>query len=144
MPTIKREKIVPYSPQQMFELVNRVEDYPKFVPYCKSATILSQLPDELRVQLEFAKGALHKSFTTCNRLQENKMIHVRLIDGPFEQLEGFWQFDATPEGCHVSLNMEFEFSNKLMAIMFGPVFNTVANTLVDVFCQHAGEVFKTA
>jgi ribosome-associated toxin RatA of RatAB toxin-antitoxin module len=143
MPTIKREKIVPYSPQQMFELVNKVEDYPQFVPYCKSAVILEQMPEELHVQLEFAKGALHKSFTTRNRLQENKMIHMRLIDGPFEQLEGFWQFEETPEGCHITLDMEFEFSNKWVGMMFGPVFNTVANTLVDVFCERAKQIFKT-
>jgi ribosome-associated toxin RatA of RatAB toxin-antitoxin module len=143
MPLIKREKIVPYSVPQMFQLVNAVEDYPKFVPYCKSATILQQMPDELQARLEFAKGALYKSFTTCNRVQENKMIHVRLIDGPFERLEGFWQFDAVPEGCHISLNMEFEFSNKFIAMMFGPVFNTVANTLVDVFCERAEQIFTT-
>lgn len=143
MPIIKREKTVPYSPQQMFDLVNGVEDYPKFVPYCKSAILLSQTEDEQHAQLEFSKGALHKSFTTCNRLQINKMIHVRLVDGPFERLEGFWQFDETPEGCHIMLNMEFEFSNKWVGMMFGPVFNTVTNTLVDVFCERAKQIFET-
>lgn len=142
MPTIKREKIVAFSPQQMFQLVNGVEEYPNFVPYCKSATILSQTPDELRAELTFSKGALHKSFTTHNRLQENKMIHVRLVDGPFKQLEGFWQFEEVPEGCHITLDMEFEFSNMLVGAMFGPVFNTVTNTLVDVFCERAEHLFK--
>lgn len=142
MPTIKREKIVPYSPQQMFALVNNVEDYPKFVPYCKSVVILSHVADELHVQLDFAKGALHKSFTTCNRLQLDKMIHMRLVDGPFNQLEGFWQFESVLQGCHVRLDMEFEFSSKWVATMFGPIFNTITNTLVEVFCQRAEAVYS--
>lgn len=141
MPIIKREKIVTYSKEQMFTLVNKVEDYPNFIPYCKSATILSQQLDELSVQLDFARGALHKSFTTHNRIQENKMIHMRLIDGPFDHLEGFWQFETVSEGCHISLDMEFEFSSKLLAIAFGPLFNTVTNTLVDVFCEQARQVY---
>jgi ribosome-associated toxin RatA of RatAB toxin-antitoxin module len=144
MPTIKREKIVSYSPVQMFELVNAVEDYPSFVPYCKSAAVLNQQLDERQVRLDFSKGALHKSFTTHNRLQENKMIQMRLVDGPFKQLEGFWQFEAAAEGCRVQLDIEFEFSNKVVAMLFGPVFNTVTNTLVDVFCQRAKQVFDAA
>ena len=144
MPTIQREKVVPYSPQQMFDLINTVEDYPKFVPYCKSATIVNQTTDELHVQLDFAKGALHKSFTTCNRLQKDKMIEVRLLDGPFKQVEGFWRFDAITEGCHITLDMEFEFSNGLIATLFGPVFNTITNTLVEVFCERAAQVFKVS
>lgn len=141
MPIIKHEKIVPYSPQQMFALVNGVEDYPNFVPYCKSATILKEQLDERNVRLDFAKGALHKSFTTCNRVQQDKMIHMRLLDGPFNHLEGFWQFETVSEGCHVSLDMEFEFASKLLAMAFGPIFNTVTNTLVDVFCERAKQIY---
>ena len=141
MPTIKHEKVVPYSPAQMFMLVNQAEDYPHFVPYCTSATILNQQLEERHVRLEFSKGALHKSFTTCNRLQQNKMIHIRLVDGPFEHLEGFWQFASIRTGCHISLDMEFEFSNKWLATLFGPVFNTVANRLVDVFCERAEHIY---
>lgn len=141
MPIIRHEKIVPYSPHQMFTLVNQVEDYPKFVPYCKSVSILAQATDDLQVQLEFAKGALHKSFTTHNRVQQDKMISIKLLDGPFKQLEGFWLFESVQEGCHIRLDMEFEFSNKWMAMMFGPLFTTITNTLVDVFCQRAKEVY---
>ena len=141
MPVIRREKIVPYSTSQMFILVNHVEDYPKFVPYCKSTTILNQTAEEIEVRLDFAKGGLHKSFTTHNRLQLDKMVHIRLLDGPFSQLEGFWLFDTLPSGCHIRLDLEFEFSNKWMAMAFGPLFNTITNTLVDVFCQRAQEIY---
>jgi ribosome-associated toxin RatA of RatAB toxin-antitoxin module len=142
MPVIKREAVVPHSAAQMFELVNRIEDYPHFVPWCKSVDILSRTDEEVRASLNFAQGALHKAFTTCNRLQENKMIEIRLLDGPFHNLEGFWRFETLESGCRVNLDLEFEFSNKLIGMMFGPVFNTAANTLVDVFCQRAKQVYS--
>lgn len=141
MPVIKREATVPHSAAQMFDLVNRIEDYPQFVPYCKSIDILSRTDEEVRASLNFAQGALHKSFSTCNRLQENKMIEIRLLDGPFHNLEGFWRFESLDSGCRVTLDLEFEFSNKLIGMMFGPVFNTITNTLVDVFCQRAKQVY---
>lgn len=141
MPVIKREATVPHSVAQMFDLVNKIEDYPQFVPYCKSVDILSRTDEEVRASLNFAQGALHKSFSTCNRLQENKMIEIRLLDGPFHHLEGFWRFESLDSGCRVTLDLEFEFSNKLIGMMFGPVFNTITNTLVDVFCQRAKQVY---
>lgn len=142
MTTIKRDKIVAYSPSQMFELVNKIEDYPHFVPWCKSTEVLSRDTDEIKAKLNFARGALHKSFTTSNRLQENKIIEIRLLDGPFQQLEGFWRFEEIPEGCHISLDLEFEFANKLMGVMFTPMFHPIANALVDVFCQRAVTVYS--
>ncbi len=141
MPTIKRTLTVPYSATQMFELVNRIEDYPHFVPWCKSAEILTRTPDEIRARLDFSRGGLHKSFTTQNRLQSGKMIEVRLVEGPFHNLEGFWMFEDTPDGSTVTLDMSFEFSNKLTSMMFGPLFTTVTNLLVDVFCQRATQVY---
>lgn len=141
MTMIKRDANVSYSPFQMFELVNKVEDYPHFVPWCKSVNVLSRTADEIHAKLEFARGGLQKSFTTCNRLQKNKIIQIKLLDGPFHHLEGFWQFEAIPEGCHISLDLEFEFSNKLVGMMFSPVFHPVANALVDVFCQRAKHVY---
>lgn len=141
MTIIKRDAIVSYSPNQMFDLVNQIEDYPQFIPWCKSTHILSRDSDEIRARLDFARAGFEKSFTTCNRLQENKMIEIRLLDGPFRQLEGFWSFEAIPEGCMISLNLEFEFSSKLIGMMFSPVFHPVANSLVDVFCKRAEEVY---
>ncbi len=141
MTIINRDATVPYSPNQMFDLVNRIEDYPEFVPWCKSAEILHRDEHEIRARLQFAKGSLHKSFTTCNRLQPSKIVEIRLIDGPFRQLEGFWRFESVPEGCQIRLDLEFEFSNKILGLMFAPVFHPVANTLVDVFCKRAHEVY---
>ncbi len=141
MTIINKAAKVVYSPDQMYELVNRIEDYPHFVPWCKSTEILSRDPDEIKARLFFARGGLEKSFTTCNRLQENKMVEIRLLDGPFRMLEGFWRFETIPEGCRISLDLEFEFSNKVVGMMFSHLFNPIANMLVDVFCQRAKDVY---
>lgn len=129
----------------MFALVDDVEAYPQFLPWCKSATVWSRDGDEVRATVELAKGAIQKSFTTLNRLQRNKMIEMRLVEGPFHHLEGFWRFDSLGEGatdaCKVTLDLEYEFSNALLAMTVGPVFNQVANKLVDAFCQRAEVVY---
>lgn len=142
MPSIRRNALVPYSPAQMFDLVNDIESYPKFLPGCRTATVHSRDEDTIKASLELAKGAVRKSFTTCNRLQSNKMIEVRLVEGPFRHLEGFWRFDALESGAtRVSLDLEFEFANRLVGLAIGPVFNQIANTLVDSFVRRAREVY---
>ncbi len=88
MSIIKRSKIVPYTVSEMYALVNAIEDYPQFVHWCRSSTVHSRTENEVRATLCFARGGIQKSFTTCNRLQADKMIEVRLIDGPFRHLEG--------------------------------------------------------
>lgn len=142
MPIIHRNVLVPYNVAKMYQLVNDIEAYPEFLPWCKGSQIISRNEDEIRATLLLAGGGLQKSFTTCNRLQPNKMIEIRLLDGPFRQLEGFWRFEAAAgDGCHISLDLEFEFSNKLIALAFGPIFNQMANTLVDAFYQRAIQVY---
>ncbi len=141
MPIIHHELIVPYSAAQMYALVNNVSDYVQFLPYCKSSQVLSQTADEIRATLILAGGGFQKSFSTCNRLQPDKMIEIKLLEGPFRQLEGFWRFETLAQGSKVSLDLEFEIAGKLLALAFGPVFNQVANTLVDAFCKRAAVVY---
>ena len=129
----------------MFALVNDIESYPRFLPWCRSTQILSRTDDEVRASIEMAKGALHKSFTTCNRLQHNKMIEIRLIEGPFQRLEGYWRFQYLDvQACKISLDMEFEFANTVLSVAVGPVFNQIANSLVDAFCKRAVQVYGRA
>ena len=126
----------------MFALVNDIESYPAFLPWCRSARVLSRNQDEVRATLEMVKGVVRKSFTTCNRLQPNKMVEIRLLDGPFRRLEGYWRFEPLREdACKVSLDLEFEFSNALLRATIGPVFNQIANSLVDAFCKRAEELY---
>ena len=142
MPDINKTKLVPYTQEQMYALVNDVESYAEFVPFCVSSTIDSCAHDEVHATLAFARGGLHKAFTTLNRLQPHKMIEIRLINGPFKHLEGFWRFEQMgTDHCRVSLDLQFEFSSRLLAMMFGPFFHQIASMLVDSFCKRAETVY---
>ena len=142
MAVINRSALVPHSVSQMYQLVDAIENYPEFLPWCKSSEILSRTADEVLATLNLEHKGIGKSFTTCNRLQKDKMIEIRLLNGPFKQLEGFWRFESINENSSkVCLDLEFEFSGWLLSVVFGPVFNQVANTLVDAFVKRANEIY---
>ena len=142
MPTITRKVIVDHPAQAMFDLVDGVEAYPQFLPWCRSTQILSRGEDEVRATIEMVKGGVHKSFTTSNRMQKNKMIDIRLLEGPFRRLEGYWRFESLRAGASkVSLDMEFEFSSHLLRVAVEPVFKQIANSLVDAFCKRAVNLY---
>jgi len=144
MTLICRESILPYSPEEMFNLVDDIEKYPEFLPWCSSAHVLSRKEDEVRATLQLSWHGIEKSFTTCNRTQRNKMIEVRLISGPFKQLEGFWMFESHEGGCRVVLNLEFEVASGLFSFALGPLFSQVATTLVDAFSARAAVVYGSS
>lgn len=145
MSTINKHALVAYSAAEMYELVNDVDSYHKFLPWCGSSRVISRDEDMVRATVEIAHGSLHKSFTTRNLLQPGKMIEMRLEEGPFKHLEGFWRFDSLGEkACKVSLDLDYEFSSKLIGIALGPVFSQIANTLVDSFCKRAVDVYGKA
>jgi ribosome-associated toxin RatA of RatAB toxin-antitoxin module len=142
MTAISKSALVSYSPAQMFALVDGIEAYPEFLPWCRGAKVLSRTDDEVRATIELSKGGVEKAFTTCNRNQKNKMIEMRLVEGPFRQLEGFWRFDALgDDGCKVSFDLEFEFASRMLGMVVGPVFSQIANSLVDSFHKRAVEVY---
>ncbi|OGT53869.1 MAG: ubiquinone-binding protein [Gammaproteobacteria bacterium RIFCSPHIGHO2_12_FULL_41_15] len=142
MSIIKKMATVPHTIEQMYQLVDEIQYYPEFVPWCKDVKIFKRTDDEVRASLTFVKGAMKKSFTTSNRLQPHKMIEIRLVNGPFKRLEGFWQFETVADNhCQVTLFLDFEFSSGLMASFFSPLFHSVANRLVDTFCQRAKKIY---
>ncbi|HHH43175.1 MAG TPA: type II toxin-antitoxin system RatA family toxin [Gammaproteobacteria bacterium] len=142
MTSISKSALVPYTPAQMFALVDDIETYPEFLPWCSGARVLSRTDDEVRATIELSKGGVEKAFTTCNRNQKDKMIEMRLVEGPFKHLEGFWRFDALgDQGCKVSFDVEFEFASRMLDLVVGPVFSQIANSLVDSFHKRAVEVY---
>ena len=142
MTSISKSALVPYSPAEMFALVEDIEAYPQFLPWCSKARMLERNADEVRATIALSKGGVDKAFTTCNRIQPGKMIEMRLVEGPFRHLEGFWRFAPLgSDGCKVSLDMEFEFASRMLDLVVGPVFSQVANSLVDSFQQRAVEVY---
>jgi ribosome-associated toxin RatA of RatAB toxin-antitoxin module len=142
MPTVNRTALVPYSAEQMYALVDDIEGYPAFLPWCRSARELSRNEDEVRATIELHRGPVQRTFTTCNRLQKNKMIEMRLVEGPFHHLEGFWRFTELDQNAtQVALDLEYEFSSTLLKLAIGPVFSQITNTLVDAFCERATELY---
>lgn len=145
MPVIKKSALVTYKSSDMYAIVDDIESYPQFLPWCGSAVVKQRSADEVHASIEISHKGLHKSFSTRNRLQKDKMIEMNLINGPFQHLHGFWQFLSLDDNsCKVSLDLEYEFSNKLIAMAIGPVFGQIANTLVDAFCKRAEQLYGTS
>ncbi|WP_367607539.1 type II toxin-antitoxin system RatA family toxin [Legionella sp. W05-934-2] len=141
---VKKSRIVPYTCEQMFHLVDQVESYDQYLPYCAKSTVHYRDEDEVQATLEITAAGMSKSFTTCNRLQKNRMIEIRLVDGPFRHLEGFWHFEQVEEGCKISFDLEFEFAGKMLSLLLGPVFEQVTNKMVDAFCERAESIYVTS
>ena len=142
MATIRREARVPYTPEQMFVLVDDVEAYPEFLTWCEKGEIIERQDDEMHARLHLCVAGINHAFTTCNRRQTNKMIEMRLLDGPFRHMEGFWRFDSLEDNeCHVHFDLEFEFLNPLMSFTMGPIFTPIAESLVSAFHDRADEVY---
>jgi ribosome-associated toxin RatA of RatAB toxin-antitoxin module len=139
---VSKSALVSHSAADMYALVNDIESYPRFLPWCRSTEVLSRNQEEIRATIEIAKGSLSKTFTTQNRLRPEKMIEIHLLDGPFRRLEGAWQFqELRKDACKVSLDLEFEFANPLVRMTLGPIFGHIADTMVDAFCKRAREVY---
>ena len=143
MPVVKKSALVTHTANQMYDLVNDVESYPEFLPWCRSTKLLSHNENEMCAELEVARVGIRQKFSTCNTLHPHERIDLRLKDGPFRNLQGSWRITPLREdACKVELELEFEFSGKLINTAFGAVFNQIANTLVDAFCKRADEVYS--
>ena len=143
MPIIQETLEVPYNVAEMYELVNDINAYAEFLPWCTESKIIKQDEDTIQAKLTLRGGGFSKSFTTSNRLQKDKMVEISLIDGPFRHLEGFWAFESTEKGCKVRLNLAFEFTSHLLAIAFSPVFEKIAQSLTQAFSDRAKQVYGT-
>lgn len=126
----------------MFDLVADVASYPEFLPWCAAAHSESLTEDEDHASIEIARGRIRKSFTTRNILDRGRSIKMHLVEGPFRCLEGHWRFEPLGDaGCKVSLDMEFEFSSRMIEATLGRVFGEIANSLVDAFCKRAAQIY---
>lgn len=139
---IKRSALLPFSAERLFDLVNRVEHYPEFLPWCTKAEIISETEDSMQARLTVGKAGLHQSFTTHNQLVPGERIEMRLEDGPFTELNGVWTFQALNEqACKITLDMQFNYSGALVRATLGPLFNHAANTMVEAFSKRAQELY---
>lgn len=142
MTTVHRSALVPYSAQEMCALVADIPAYPKFLPWCGGARVLSQEGEIAVASIAIAYAGVHKSFTTRNRLQAGRSLEMELVEGPFKRLHGMWRFEPLDaDGCRISLDLEFEFANRLVALAISPAFTRIANELVDSFVRRAHEQY---
>lgn len=142
MKNIAKTALVFHSAEQMFDLVDHVENYPNFLPWCASATIKEQTAEIMVAELNLAKGKLRHAFTTRNQRIRPNRIELSLVEGPFKHFHGEWLFEAKGDtACQVSLNLSFDMGGKLTAMALGPIFTQVANTMVQAFCDRADEIY---
>lgn len=142
MTVIHRTALVEFSAYQMYDLVNDISAYPEFLPMCAQVDVHSQSATEAEATLSIVKGAIKIEFATHNDMIKNQEITIRLIKGPFKHLTGVWKF--VPLSAHaskVTLDLQFEFSNRMLAMALGVVFKKLANTMLDAFCQRAKVVY---
>ena len=142
MTVVQKSALVKFSALQMFELVNNIEDYPKFLPWCSGSRIIKRGDDFVEAELIISKGGFNKSFSTRNKIDPAGVITVSLLDGPFSYLEGVWNFlPLREDASKISLDLEFEMSGKLASLAFGVVFNQICNTMVTSFPDRAKQVY---
>lgn len=142
MQIVSKSALVPYAASDMYDLVADVEQYPGFLPWCRSANVRERAADTVVASLEIGRGPLHKSFTTRNRMSPGRRIDIQLVNGPFRHLRGCWRFEALEDRrCRVALDLEFEIAGALLRKTLGPLFTEMADSMVDAFCRRASEVY---
>jgi ribosome-associated toxin RatA of RatAB toxin-antitoxin module len=138
MREVKRSALLNQPPSRIYALINDIESYPQFVPWCTQARVLSRSATEIVAELHVRQGALSGAFTTRNRLTPESAVHMQLLEGPFRALDGLWQLTPiAPHGCRVELEVRFEFRSRLSGVLFDSLFAQTVASLVDAFVQRA-------
>jgi len=142
MQRVSKSVLVPYSAAQMFELVDRVEDYPEFLPWCAGAEVLESHPGGKTARLHIDYHGVKAHFSTINENTPPELIVVTLRHGPFRRLHGEWRFKALRrDACKVAFDLSYEFSSGVLDKVIGPVFMHIANTFIDAFVKRAEAVY---
>jgi ribosome-associated toxin RatA of RatAB toxin-antitoxin module len=143
MHRVDRSILVPYSQAQMFDLVRDVDAYPQFLPWCPSTRVLpGGQPGVVEARVDIAYLGVRSHFTTRNEQEAPSMIRLSLLDGPFRDLRGTWRFAALgADACKVTLELEYRFSAGLLGRIVAPVFEKVANSLIDAFAARAQALY---
>jgi ribosome-associated toxin RatA of RatAB toxin-antitoxin module len=142
MPSVSKSVLVPYGAPRMYELVERVEDYPQFLPWCGGAQVHERGPDRMVATLVIDFRGLQQSFTTENLHQPDRSIRMTLRDGPFSRLDGLWLFaPLRDDACKVAFTLDYAFAGALMSRALSPVFDQIAGSFVDAFVRRAEAVY---
>ncbi len=145
MKSVQKSVSIWYHPEEMFALVRDVAHYPEFLPWCDHSRVLEEDEQGMTAEVGMALGGLRKSFITRNTHEGQRKIHMRLVKGPFSRLEGHWSFEPVGDGsqraCKVHLQLDYGFNSVALAALIGPIFDRIANNMVDAFVQRAEKVY---
>lgn len=142
MALVEKSVLITRSPQQMFNLVDRVEDYPQFLPWCGGTELLARTASHTAARIQINYHGIKAQFATENVKESPHWMNISLREGPFRRLEGGWRFIALGDiGCKIEFKLHYEFSSKLLEKALGPVFGHIVNTFVDSFVKRAHYVY---
>jgi coenzyme Q-binding protein COQ10 len=141
MPTHAESRVVPYTPEQLFDLVADVSRYPQFLPWCSAARVKSSKPDEKLADLTIAFGPFRETFGSQVQMDRPHVVRVRYLNGPFRYLNNQWKFTPDPRGCKVDFFVDFEFRSRLLQAAIGVVFNEAVRRMVNAFLRRARDVY---
>lgn len=145
MHVVRKSVLLPYSDRQMYALVERVEDYPAFLPWCGGSEVVRESDERVIATVHIHYRGLKQRFTTINEQDAPRRISVRLRDGPFKRLEGEWLFHALgANACKVEFSLEYAFAGGLLGRALAPVFDHIARSFIDAFVQRAEQVYGHA
>jgi len=145
MALVEKSVLIAHSASQMFALVDRVEDYPQFLPWCSRTELKFRDAHKTAATLYISYHSVKSHFTTENLKDEPLWMSIRLVDGPFRRLEGAWRFKPLSDSaCKIEFELNYEFSSRMFEKVIGPVFSHIANTFVDAFVKRASQVYGAA
>ncbi|MDB5868125.1 MAG: cyclase/dehydrase [Polaromonas sp.] len=148
MKTVHKSVLIWYSAAEMFALVTDVASYPQFLPWCDRASVQEAHAGGMVAKVGISIAGIRQSFTTRNRHEQDRKVTLQLVDGPFSKLEGEWCFvpvgDSSQRACKVEFTLCYDFDNRALAALIGPIFDKIAGSLVDAFVKRASSVYGEA
>lgn len=143
MAQVEKTVLVHHSAEQMYNLVDAVERYPEFLPWCGGIDLLKRDETTTRARLHIDYHGIKQNFTTENQKTYPTLMDINLVDGPFRHLEGIWRFiPLTEDACKIEFKLNYEFANIFLEKLIAPVFSHIANTFVDAFVMRAEKIYK--
>jgi ribosome-associated toxin RatA of RatAB toxin-antitoxin module len=142
MAVVEKSVLIERTAAQMFELVDRVEDYPKFLPWCGGTELLERSDSKTAARIHISYHGLKAHFATENTKEAPRQMSIRLREGPFRSMDGGWRFTSLGDtACKVEFRLQYEFSSKILEKALGPVFHHIANTFVESFVKRAQQLY---
>lgn len=142
MALVEKSVLIERTPAQMFDLVDRVEDYPQFLPWCGGTEVHGRSETRTAATIRISYHGLRSQFSTENAKQAPRLMEIRLTDGPFTHMDGTWRFTPLGEtACKIEFRLNYEFSSRLLEKALGPVFSHIADTFVESFVKRAQKIY---